>query len=125
MFLLDNNEPFSSKIHSSVRVKQSEKRHLADPAMVYALLNIKEESKLINDLETFGFMFEALVERDLKIYADSFNAQFYHYQDYRNREVDCIIELEDGEWYAFEIKLGANKIMVTHQYDKNDVYIKI
>ena len=51
-----------------------------------------------------------MVERDLKIYADSFNAKCYHYQDYQNREVDCIIELEDGEWCAFEIKLGANKI---------------
>ena len=110
LFLLDNDEPFSSKIRSSVRVKQSEKRHFADPSMACALLNIKEESKLINDLETFGFMFEALVERDLKIYADSFNAKCYHYQDYQNREVDCIIELEDGEWCAFEIKLGANKI---------------
>ena len=110
LLLLDNDEPFSSKIRSSVRVKQSEKRHFADPSMACALLNIKEEKKLINDLETFGFMFEALVERDLKIYADSFNAKCYHYQDYQNREVDCVIELEDGEWCAFEIKLGANKI---------------
>lgn len=78
--------------------------------MACALLNIKEESKLINDLGTFGFLFEAMVERDLKIYADSFNAKCYHYQDYQNREVDCVIELDDGEWCAFEIKLGANKI---------------
>lgn len=78
--------------------------------MACALLNIKEESKLINDLETFGFLFEALVERDLKIYADSFNAKCYHYQDYQNREINCVIELDDGEWCAFEVKLGANKI---------------
>ena len=51
-----------------------------------------------------------MVERDLKIYADSFNAKCYHYQDYQNREVDSVIELENGEWCAFEIKLGANKI---------------
>lgn len=93
-----------------MQVKQSEKRHFADPSMACALLNIKEESKLINDLETFGFLFEAMVKRDLKIYADSFNAKCYHYQDYQNREVDCVIELDDGEWCAFEIKLGANKI---------------
>lgn len=74
------------------------------------MLNIKEESKLINDLETFGFLFEALVERDLKIYADSFNAKCYHYQDYQKREIDSIIELENGKWCAFEIKLGANQI---------------
>lgn len=66
--------------------------------------------KLINDLETFGFLFEALVERDLKIYASTFNAKCFHYQDYLNREIDTIIELEDGDWCAFEIKLGANQI---------------
>ena len=110
MYLLDNDEPFSSNIRSSIRVKQSEKRHFADPSIACSLLNIREESKLINDLNTFGFLFEAMVERDLKIYAISFNAKCYHYQDYHNREIDSVIELENGEWCAFEIKLGANKI---------------
>ena len=110
LFLLDNDEPFSTNIRSSVRVKQSEKRHFADPSIACSLLNIKEEDKLINDLETFGFLFEAMVERDLKIYSDSFNAKYYHYQDYQNKEIDCVIELENGEWCAFEIKLGANQI---------------
>ena len=54
--------------------------------------------RLIGDLETFGFLFEALVERDLKIYAESFGANVFHYQD------------ENGSWCAFEIKLGANQI---------------
>lgn len=110
LFLLDNDEPFSTNIRSSVRVKQSKKRHFADPSIACSLLNIKEEDKLINDLETFGFLFEAMVERDLKIYSDSFNAKYYHYQDYQNKEIDCVIELENGEWCAFEIKLGANQI---------------
>ena len=110
LYLLDNDEPFSSNIRSSIRVKQLKKRHFADPSIACSLLNIKEEEKLINDLETFGFLFEAMVERDLKIYADSFNAKCYHYQDYKNREIDSVIELENGDWCAFEIKLGANKI---------------
>lgn len=92
-----------------IRVKQSEKRHFADPSISCALLNLTEE-KLINDLETFGFLFEAMVERDLKIYANSFDAKVYHYQDYLNREIDSVIELEDGNWCAFEIKLGVNQI---------------
>ena len=75
LYLLDNDEPFSTNIRSSIRVKQSEKRHFADPSMACAILNIKEEEKLINDLNKFGFLFEAMVERDLKIYADSFNAK--------------------------------------------------
>ena len=110
LFLLDNDEPFSTNIRSSVRVKQSEKRHFADPSIACSLLNIKEEDKLINDLETFGFLFEAMVERDLKVYSDSFNAKCYHYQDYQDKEIDSVIELENGKWCAFEIKLGANQI---------------
>lgn len=110
LFLLDNDEPFSTNVRSSVRVKQSEKRHFADPSIACSLLNIKEENKLINDLETFGLLFEAMVERDLKVYSDSFNAKCYHYQDYQDKEIDSVIELENGEWCAFEIKLGANQI---------------
>ena len=110
LYLLDNDEPFSTNIRSSVRVKQAEKRHFADPSIACSLLNIREESKLINDLNTFGFLFEALVERDLKIYADSFNAKCYHYQDYQDKEIDSVIELENGNWCAFEIKLGAHQI---------------
>lgn len=110
LFLLDNDEPFSTNVRLSVRVKKSEKRHFVDPSIACSLLNIREENKLINDLETFGFLFEAMVERDLKIYADSFNAKCYHYQDYQDKEIDSVIELKNGEWCAFEIKLGANQI---------------
>ncbi|MCC8073861.1 MAG: DUF4143 domain-containing protein [Clostridiales bacterium] len=109
LFLLDNLKPFSTKIRSSVRVKQAEKRHLADPSLACALLNATPE-KLLGDLQTLGFLFEAMVERDLRIYAQSFDAQLYHYQDYKNQEIDSVIELKDGNWCAFEIKLGANQI---------------
>jgi len=109
LFLLDNDEPFSTNIRSSVRVKQAKKRHFADPSIACAILNLTEE-KLIGDLNTFGFLFEAMVERDLKVYASSFDAKCYHYQDYLGREIDSVIELEDGNWCAFEIKLGVNAI---------------
>lgn len=109
LYLLDNDEPFSTNIRSSIRVKQSEKRHFADPSITCSILNLTED-KLIQDLETFGFIFEAMVERDLKIYSDSFNAKCFHYQDYLNNEIDNVIELSDGNWCAFEIKLGANQI---------------
>lgn len=109
LFLIDNQLPFATNIRSSVRVKQAEKRHFCDPALACALLKATPD-RLIGDLETFGFLFEALVEHDLKIYAESFGANVFHYQDYNNKEVDAIIELEDGRWCAFEIRLGANQI---------------
>lgn len=109
LFITDNQKPFSAKIRSSVRIKQSEKRHFCDPSLACALLNITP-NMLLNDLETLGFLFESLCERDLKIYAESIDAHVYHYQDYKNREIDTIIELNDGRWCALEIKLGANQI---------------
>lgn len=109
LFITDNQKPFSTKIRSSVRIKQSEKRHFCDPSLACALLNITPHM-LLNDLETLGFLFESLCERDLKIYAESIDAHVYHYQDYKNREIDTVIELNDGRWCAIEIKLGANQI---------------
>ena len=109
MYLIDNQLPFSMNIRSSSRIRTAKKRHLADPSLTCALLNATPQ-KLIGDLATFGFIFEALCERDLRIYSESFGASLYHYQDYRNREIDAVVELPDGKWCAFEIKLGANKI---------------
>ena len=109
LFLIDNQPSFSANIRSSVRIKQAEKRHFSDPSLACALLKVTPES-LLNDLETLGLLFEALCERDLRIYAESFGGQLYHYQDYRNREIDAIVSLPDGRWCAFEIKLGANQI---------------
>ena len=108
LFLFNNQEPFSPNIRSSLRVKQMEKRHFSDPAMACALLKLTPK-KLLNDLNTMGFMFEGMVERDLSIYAQANNAKLYHYQDYKGNEIDAVIEFEDGNWCAIEIKLGLNK----------------
>ncbi|GAB6106702.1 ATP-binding protein [Fusibacter bizertensis] len=109
MFLIENQKAFSSNIRSSMRLKQAEKRHFVDPSLACALLNATDKN-LINDLNTLGFLFEALCERDLRIYAESFNASLYHYQDYEGNEIDSVIELANGEWVAIEIKLGSNQI---------------
>lgn len=109
LFITDNQPPFSMNIRSSVRIKQAEKRHFSDPSLTCALLRATP-SGLLSDLETLGFLFEALCERDLKIYSEAFGARLYHYQDYHGREIDAVIELPDGRWCAFEIKLGANQI---------------
>lgn len=109
LFLLDNQKPFAAKLRSSVRVRQAEKRHFCDPSLPCALLGLSPE-RLVGDLETFGLLFEALCERDLRIYAESFGAQLFHYRDYEDREIDAVLELRDGRWCAFEIKLGARQI---------------
>ena len=111
LFLTENQLPFEPKLRSSIRIKQAEKRHLSDPSLAAALLNASPEM-LLQDLNTLGFLFEALCERDLKIYAETFGAGLYHYQDYNNNEMDAVIEMPNGEWCGFEIKLGANQIEV-------------
>lgn len=109
MFLIENQKAFSSNIRSSTRIKKMDKRHFVDPSLACALLNATHEM-LINDLNTLGFLFEALCVRDLRIYAESFNAKLYHYQDYDGDEIDSVVELENGDWVAIEIKLGSNQI---------------
>lgn len=109
LYLTENIPPFSTKFRSSLRIKQSEKRHFVDPSLPCALLNLTKD-KLMEDLEFAGFLFESLVERDLLTYVDSFNAKLFHYQDYNNNEIDSVIELEDGSWCGVEIKLGAHQI---------------
>ena len=109
LFITDNQLPFSVGVRSSIRVKQSVKRHFSDPSLACALLKATPEG-LLGDLKTLGFLFESLCERDLKIYSESFGGELYHYRDYKGNEIDAVIELPDSQWCAFEIKLGANQI---------------
>lgn len=109
LYLIENQQPFSSNIRSSMRVKQMEKRHFVDPSIATSILNMTID-KCINDLYSFGFYFEAMVERDLRIYSEANGWNLFHYQDYDNNEFDAVVEFDDGEYAAFEIKLGANKI---------------
>jgi predicted AAA+ superfamily ATPase len=109
LFLLDNLQPFSGNLRSSLRLKQMEKRRFVDPSLACALLKITPKM-LFNDLNTLGFMFESLCVRDLIIYSQMFDGQVFHYQDYNSNEIDAVIEMPDGGWCAFEIKLGANQI---------------
>ena len=109
LYVIEDQPPFDPNVRSSVRVKQGSKRHLTDPSIACSLLGINADG-LINDLETMGFLFEAMCERDLWIYAQSFEGKLFHYQDYKGKEIDAIVELPNGAWGAFEIKLGANQI---------------
>ena len=109
LFIVDDQPPFSPNVRSSVRVKQMAKHHLADPSLSCALLGMNTEG-LMRDLHTLGFLFEALCEHDLRIYAESFGGKLFHYQDYQEKEIDAVVEAPNGDWGAFEIKLGANQI---------------
>ena len=110
LHLIENQESYSSNYRSPERVGKSVKRHFVDPSLACSLLNLNED-KLMNDLNTFGFLFEALVERDLRIYMDYLDGKIYNFRDnVSGLEVDTILEFEDGEYAAVEIKLGYNEV---------------
>ena len=110
LYLTADQEAYSLHYRSSTRIGKSAKRHLVDPSLSCACLQLTPD-KLMNDHATFGLMFEALVERDLRIYADYLEGHLYHFRDNASGdEVDAIIEFKDGEYAAFEIKLSDGSI---------------
>ena len=77
-----------------------------DPSLAVAALGLTPE-RLLKDLHLMGFLFESLVVRDLRVYAQALDAQVLHYRDNTGLEVDAIVEMADGRWGAFEVKLGS------------------
>ena len=109
LFILDDQPAYNTNLRSSRRILKSAKRHFTDPSLAVAALGATPKM-LLNDLNTFGFIFESLCEHDLKIYAEYHDANLFHFRDERGNEADAIVEFPDGTWGAFEVKLGANQI---------------
>lgn len=110
LHLIENQEAFSLNYRSSSRVGKVAKRHFTDPSLACAILGLNVD-KLMKDLNTFGFMFESLVERDLRIYMDYLDGHLYHFRDNASgKEIDSILEFADGEYAAVEIKLTSKGI---------------
>jgi predicted AAA+ superfamily ATPase len=114
LFILDNIPAWSPNVRSRIRMRANEKIRFVDPSLAIASLRLSQ-AKLVNDMETLGFMFENLVTRDILAYAEIINAKVFHYREAANQgrkelEVDVVIELGDDEYCLTEIKLGANQI---------------
>lgn len=110
LYLIENQDAYCTNLRSKENVGKNVKRHFTDPSLACAALDITKD-KLINDIKTFGLFFEALVERDLRIYIESLGGKLYHYRNNKNGvEVDAIVELPGGDYGAIEIKLGSNQI---------------
>jgi predicted AAA+ superfamily ATPase len=105
LMAVDNLPAWNTHIRSSDMLRKAPKRHLADPSLAVGALRLSVD-KLTADLNYFGLLFESLVIRDLKIYADADGGKVFHYRDSRGVEMDAIVEYADGTWGAFEIKLG-------------------
>ncbi len=110
LHIIENQNAYSENYRSPARLGKSVKRHFTDPSLACACLDLTEH-KLINDPKTFGFMFEALVERDLRIYMDYLEGKLYHFRDnVTGLEADSILEFSDGEYAVVEVKLGYREV---------------
>lgn len=110
LYLTCNQEAYGINYRSSKRIGKSPKRHLVDPSLACACLELSVE-KLLNDHRTFGLLFEALVERDLRIYMEYLDGHLYHFRDnISGDEVDAIVEFRNGDYGAIEIKLSDGSV---------------
>ena len=110
LHITENQNAYSENYRSPSRLGKTVKRHFTDPSLACACLDLTKE-KLINDPKTFGFMFEALVERDLRIYMDYLGGKLYHFRDnVTGLEADSILEFSDGEYAVAEIKLSYREV---------------
>lgn len=108
--IIENQDAYNENYRSPERVGKTAKRHFVDPSLACACLDLTK-NKLMEDLRTFGFMFEAMCEKDLRIYIEYLGGKIYHFRDnITGLEVDSILEFEDGEYAAIEIKLGLHQV---------------
>ena len=109
LFLTEDQPAFENKLRSSIKSLKKPKRHFTDPSLAAAAISATPET-LKYDLNTFGYLFEALCVRDLRVYGGQYDAKVYHYHDERDNEADAVVELPDGRWGMFEIKVGFHQV---------------
>lgn len=109
LMIVENQPAWAPHLRSRSRLRQGPKRRFVDPSLAVASLRTSPE-RLLSDMELFGLLFESLVIRDLRVYAQASDADIYHYRDNTGLEVDAIVEARDGRWAAFEVKMGQSAI---------------
>ena len=105
LMIVEDQPAWAPHLRSRTTLRTKPVRHLADPSLAVAALRATPK-RLIGDLEYFGLLFESMVIRDLRVYAQAVEAEVFHYREKGGLEVDAIVEADDGRWAAFEVKLG-------------------
>ncbi len=110
IFVIEDMPAWNPNLRSKTAVRTSDTRYFVDPSIGVAALGLGPED-LINDLNTFGLLFETMCIRDLRIYADALGGQVYHYRDKNGLECDAVIHLRNGSYGLIEIKLGGDTLI--------------
>lgn len=110
IFVVEDMPAWNPNLRSKTAIRSSDTRYYVDPSIAAAALGIGPDD-LINDLKTFGFLFETLCVRDLRVFADALNGEVYHYRDKNGQECDAVVHLRNGKYGLIEIKLGGDRLI--------------
>jgi predicted AAA+ superfamily ATPase len=109
LMFIDNLPAWNTHVRSTAALRTTTKRHFSDPSLAVGALKLSVDD-LLKDLNYVGFLFESSVIHDLRVYADTIDAEVSFFRDAKDREVDAIVQKGDGSWAGFEIKLGEGRI---------------
>ena len=110
IFVVEDMPAWNPNLRFRTAIRSSDTRYYIDPSIAAAALGIGPND-LVNDLKTFGFLFETLCIRDLRVFADSLNGKVYHYRDRDGQECDAVAHLRNGKYGLIEIKLGGDRLI--------------
>ena len=110
IFVIEDSLAWNPNLRSKTAIRTSDTRYFTDPSIATAALGLGPDD-LINDLRTFGLIFETLCVRDLRVYADALGGTVYHYRDRNNLECDAVVHLHNGSYGLVEIKLGGEHLI--------------
>lgn len=110
IFVIEDSIAWNPNLRSKTAIRTSDTRYFIDPSIATAALGMGPKD-LINDMATFGFIFETLAIRDLRVYADALDGKVYHYRDKNNLECDAVIHLRNGSYGLVEVKIGGAELI--------------
>ncbi len=110
IFVVEDMPAWNPNLRSKTAIRSSDTRYYTDPSIAAAAMGIGPQD-LLSDLRTFGFLFETLCIRDLRVFADALGGQVYHYRDKDGLECDAVVHLKNGKYGLIEIKLGGDKLI--------------
>jgi predicted AAA+ superfamily ATPase len=109
IFVVEDLPAWKPSLRSKTAIRTTEKRHFVDPSIATAVMRTNPEG-VLTDFKYFGFLFESLCTRDIRVYAQANDGDVFHYRDKSGLEADLIVRLHDGRWAAIEVKLGNKQI---------------
>lgn len=110
IFVIEDAEAWNPNLRSKTAIRTSDTRYFTDPSIAAAAMGIGPND-LMNDLNTFGLLFETLCIRDLRVYAQALSGSVYHYRDKDGLECDAVVHLRNGSYGLVEIKLGGDRLV--------------